>query len=158
MRILVASDTHGRKRALYDLLYMHKEADWLLFLGDGVRDVEDIAEQFPHISCHWVRGNNDWHKTEENIPLIWQGTIAGKRILMTHGHMQEVKFGEERLLNMAHAARADILLYGHTHRPIDRYEDGMYILNPGSLGYDGTYGIIDIMPNGISTHIASLYP
>ena len=156
MRILVASDTHGRKRALYDLLYMHKEADWLLFLGDGIRDVEEILEQFPAISRRMVRGNNDWWKTMEDIPLVWQGEMGGKRIFMTHGHMQEVKFGEERLLNAAHASRADILLYGHTHSAVNRYENGMYILNPGSLGYDGTYGIIDILPGGISTNIASL--
>lgn len=156
MRILVASDTHGRKRALYDLLSMHQEADFFFFLGDGVRDAEDILTQFPSVSYQLVQGNNDWRVTEHDVPATWQGNIAGKRILMTHGHMQEVKFGEERLLNMAHAARADILLYGHTHNTVNRYEDGMYILNPGSLGYNGTYGIIDIMPNGVSTHIATI--
>ena len=157
MRILVASDTHGRKRPLCDLLLMHKEADWLFFLGDGIRDVEDVLQGFPAMSCRMVRGNNDlWKTADEDVPLLWQGTVAGKQILMTHGHVQEVKWGEDRLLNMAHAARTDILLYGHTHQAVNRYEDGMYVLNPGSLGYDGTYGIIDITPVGISTRVASL--
>lgn len=157
MRILVISDTHGRKRPLCDLLLMHQEADCLLFLGDGIRDVEDVLTGFPTVLCRMVRGNNDvWKTSSENVPLIWQGRVAGKEILMTHGHLQEVKFGEERLLNMAHAARADILLYGHTHRAVNRYEDGMYILNPGSLGYDGSYGMVDITPSGICINVASL--
>ena len=42
-------------------------------------------------------------------------------------------------------AGADILLFGHTHMPLTLYEDGLYIMNPGSChGYYASYGIIDI--------------
>ena len=34
------------------------------------------------------------------------------------------------------AARgADIVIFGHTHRPVARHEDGIYLFNPGSLSY-----------------------
>ncbi len=50
----------------------------------------------------------------------------------------------------------DILLFGHTHVPYTAYDDGMYIMNPGSIGYTGTYGIVDITPSGIMTNIIKL--
>ncbi len=156
MRLLVVSDTHGRGRRLWDVLSMHKQADWLLFLGDGVRDVENCIDEFPHVTCRMVRGNNDWNAMSQDAPLIHDEVIAGKRILMMHGHIQQVKYGEEKALNAAQLFDADILLYGHTHQPVNRYLDGLYVLNPGSLGYDGTYGIIDITPSGVLTNIASL--
>ena len=155
MRVLVVSDIHGRTGRLRDALMLHPEANYLLFLGDGVRDVENCMDEFSNITCLMVRGNCD-SAILSDIPLIRDETIGGKRILMTHGHMQQVKFGEEKVLNVAGVFGADILLYGHTHRAVNRYLDGLYVLNPGSLGYDGTYGIIDITPSGVLMNIASL--
>lgn len=155
MRVLVVSDIHGRTGRLRDVLTLHPEANYLLFLGDGARDVENCIDEFPGITCYMVRGNCD-SALLNDIPLIREETIGGKRILMAHGHMQQVKFGEERILNAAGVFGVDILLYGHTHRPADRYLDGLYVLNPGSLGYDGTYGVLDITAAGVLTNIASL--
>lgn len=50
--------------------------------------------------------------------------------------------------------QADLLLFGHTHQPLTDYEDGLYLMNPGSLGYGGTYGYVDITPAGIVTNLA----
>lgn len=156
MRALVVSDIHGRSNRLREVLTMHPEANYLLFLGDGVRDVEKCIDDFPNVTCYMVRGNCDSAMLDA-VPQIRCETIGGKHVLMTHGHMQQVKFGEEKVLNAAGVFGADILLYGHTHRPVDRYFDDLYVLNPGSLGYDGTYGIIDITQSGaVLTNIASL--
>jgi len=155
MRILVISDSHGRTARVRDVLERHREANYLLFLGDGVRDVEKCIDEFPTVTCMMVRGNCD-SAFLTDIPLLREETLGGKHILMTHGHMQQVKFGEEKVLNTAGAVGADILLYGHTHRSTARYIDGLHVLNPGSLGYDGTYGIVDITPYGVLTNIASL--
>lgn len=55
----------------------------------------------------------------------------------------------------------DIVLYGHTHARCNLYEDGLYIMNPGSAscprdGNKPSYGIIDIVPAGISMNIADI--
>ncbi|MFR3419646.1 MAG: metallophosphoesterase family protein [Eubacterium sp.] len=41
---------------------------------------------------------------------------------------------------------ADIVLFGHTHNQYTEYLDGLYIMNPGSVGMNGDYGVIDITP------------
>ena len=55
----------------------------------------------------------------------------------------------------------DILLFGHTHVRYNAYEDGIYILNPGSASapHDGTkpsFGHIDISDAGIVMNIADI--
>lgn len=50
---------------------------------------------------------------------------------------------------------ADIVLYGHTHTGVTCYDDGLYIMNPGSIR-DGHYGMIDIVPGGIMLNEAKL--
>ena len=55
---------------------------------------------------------------------------------------------------------ADILLYGHTHIAFTDYDDGLYIMNPGSCGRprEGlpSYGIIDITKAGVAMHTAEI--
>lgn len=58
---------------------------------------------------------------------------------------------------MATENNADLVLFGHTHIPLERYipteDGGFYIFNPGSIGrsFDGksSYGIINITDKGI---------
>lgn len=49
--------------------------------------------------------------------------------------------------------QADILLFGHTHQPLTDYDDGLYILNPGSLRGRGTYGLLDVTPTGVLLNV-----
>ena len=37
MRLLVLSDSHGRKKLLLEAVELHPEADAVIFLGDGER-------------------------------------------------------------------------------------------------------------------------
>ena len=49
----------------------------------------------------------------------------------------------------AREEKADILLFGHTHNAMTYYEDGLYVMNPGSCsGYMASYGYIDITDKG----------
>ena len=84
---------------------------------------------------------------------IW-GTARGKRFFFTHGHLYDAKLGLYRLVCAARERKADLLLFGHTHQPLTDYDDGLYILNPGSLsGSGGTYGTVDITPAGVVLNI-----
>ena len=53
----------------------------------------------------------------------------------------------------ARERQADILLFGHTHQPLTDYDDGLYILNPGSLRGRGTYGLLDVTPTGVLLNV-----
>ena len=101
-----------------------------------------------------VRGNCDLCST---APKEEELTVNNKKIYMTHGDLYNVKFGIGAIYNKAHELNADILLFGHTHAAFTDFENGLYIMNPGSLrGYEKTYGIIDITDSGIVTNIVNL--
>ena len=61
--------------------------------------------------------------------------VEGYHIFITHGHAYYVSMGEERLIQEAKERDADIVMYGHTHRPSCRKDENLLILNPGSMSY-----------------------
>ena len=151
MRILVVSDTHRDINALHSAILHQPEAGTVIHLGDGAEETAHMKEEFPQKQFLQVRGNCDWNCA---LPAEGLGTVGGKKIFYTHGHIYNVKYGTASIVNAARAAKADILLFGHTHIPVNRYEGGLYIMNPGSLhGSAGTYGIIDITKAGIVMNI-----
>ena len=76
----------------------------------------------------------------------------------TNGHAYDVKSGLYRAVMAAREQKADVLLYGHTHCALEDYDDGLYILNPGSLsrGSRPSYGLLDITPQGITTRVVEV--
>ncbi len=154
MRILVVSDIHGNGRALAKAVEQQPEARTVLFLGDGLRQAEDAADRYPDRTFYMVPGNCDLAST---LPPVRQETFGGRRFYFTHGHVYDVKYGLYRLEMAARQAEAQVVLFGHTHSPFEDYVDGLYMLNPGSLGYGGTYGYVDVTPGGVMTGIVSLW-
>lgn len=153
LRILVVSDIHGQARALQEALDQQPQARTVLFLGDGLRDVEDAEANNPDRTFYMVPGNCDFSSM---LPKCRTELLGGKRFFFTHGHIYQVKYGLQRLDLAAREARADIVLFGHTHTPYEEYADGLYLFNPGSLGYGRTYGYVDVEAGGIRTAVVSL--
>lgn len=153
MRILVLSDSHGMPSRILDAVEAHPEAETLIFLGDGERDF-DTVESYYHSLPNVIKvaGNCDF---SSSLPLLRVVTLGGKKIYCTHGHVEHVKYGTDELLLRARQEGADIVLYGHTHTGVTCYDDGLYIMNPGSIR-DGHYGMIDIVPGGIMLNEAKL--
>lgn len=157
MRILVVSDTHRDAYALQKAVDAQPNAQVIIHLGDGADEAEDLTWMYPKKQLLVVRGNCDF---SSNAPIQGLVTLEGKRIFYTHGHIYQVKFGEGALLSEGLRQEADIILYGHTHHAVTTFINGVYLMNPGSLGHpDGcgpSYGIIDITPSGIMTNIVPL--
>ena len=154
MKLLVLADVHGRRDAVERALEQQPDCRTVLFLGDGLRDMEDIEECHPERVFAMVPGNCDFSAL---LPVTRLEIYEGKRVLMTHGHRYHVKYGLTTVCLAAEERQADILLFGHTHQTLQEYRDGLYILNPGSLGYGGTYGLVEITPAGIMTNIVQLH-
>lgn len=151
MRILVVSDTHRDEFALRQAILSQPKAEVVIHLGDGEEEALSMKESFPDKMFLLVKGNCDWNST---LPVTEEITLMGKHLFCTHGHAYNVKMGLWDAKTAARSRKADILLYGHTHVAQTDYEDGLYLMNPGSLhGSTGTYGIIDITPAGIVTNI-----
>ena len=159
MKFLVISDVHGRYERISELLKMHRDADALIFLGDGIGDLERSGAYDSGITVFSVKGNCDWNsflRTEriENELVL---NFEGYRFLLMHGHTRSVKSGLTNAIYAAMERDADILLFGHTHEPIEKYipSDSDYalkkplrIFNPGSLGASGDgwgyFGLVEI--------------
>ena len=116
--------------------------DRVLHLGDCVPDAREIERQFPSLNVNYVRGNCDG---PINVPDEMFPILDGKKVLMTHGHLQHVKSDYDVAIWNAREAHADILLFGHTHREYcEQMDDGLWVMNPGSCRGWGssTYGVI----------------
>ena len=146
MRILVLSDSHRHNFNLFSAITEEPTAEVVYFLGDGANEFEEAQLIYGKEQAFiGVRGNCD---SFTSLPERDIRTIGGKKILATHGYLQNVKFGLTDLQLEAVSEKCDIVLYGHTHIPLNTYKDGIYYFNPGSLR-DGCYGVVDITPNGV---------
>lgn len=135
MKILVVSDTHGHM-ANFDWV-IKKEApfDLLLHLGDS-EDCEDYIEAVCGCPVEMVAGNCDRSLYLRKECVF---TLRGHTFFMTHGHDYSVKRGIDKLREAAGQRGADIVVFGHTHEPYFKKEDGMVFLNPGSLTFPRPY-------------------
>ncbi len=59
-------------------------------------------------------------------------TPAG-RIAITHGHTENVDVTLQNLVYLAQEYECRAVCFGHTHVPINEIENGIRLLNPGSL-------------------------
>ncbi len=154
MRILVTSDTHGDFYSLKKAVDEQRSAEIIIHCGDSKDEVDKLRMLYPNKAVYAVRGNCDFGSMLNYVETI---TVEGKKIFITHGHLYNVKY---TLYNLCCAAReigADIVVFGHTHNAICEYDDGLHILNPGSLsGYYASYAYIDITDKGIITNIVKL--
>lgn len=154
MKILVMSDSHGRRDLVKKCIRQHPDTEAVLFLGDVLIDIKGMETVFPEKQFYCVSGNCDY---ESDVPKERLVTLQGTGILLTHGHAHGVKYGINALVEYARKIGAKIALFGHTHVPYNMYHDGIYVLNPGSLAYPRdfskpSYGLIEITPKGILTN------
>ena len=131
MKILIVSDTHGRHYNLETVLEKEKPLDLLIHLGD-VEGNEDYIELIAECPVEIVAGNNDYYS---DLPGEREIRIGKYRELLTHGHYYYVNSGTERIKREALIRGLDIVMFGHTHKPIIEQEENIIILNPGSISY-----------------------
>lgn len=147
MKILVFSDSHGNTSRMISAIADHgRSVSMIIHLGDGVRDVEYVSSLYPEIPLVSIKGNGETFSRDSQTL-----EIEGLRIMCVHGHTYGVKMDMDRVAMCAIDNNADILLYGHTHRPDDTLftsPDGrrVRLFNPGSIGkgYPPSYGVINI--------------
>lgn len=150
MRLVVISDSHKRGWVVDKILQRETQARHIFFLGDVTADIEDFVYEYTDKKFYIVSGNCDYFS---QYPTTDIAKIGETNIFFTHGHTFGVKGGTGALSRAARAADCKIALYGHTHIPDIRYDDGLYIVNPGSCaqsrGGANSYAVIDIRENGI---------
>lgn len=141
MRILVISDSHGNEAAVRAVLEQEPLAKTVIHLGDGAREAEKLQAEYRDRDWHIVCGNCD---IGVNVPEKKIVSIGGNTLYLTHGHAERVKSGLLTLCYTARGCNAAVALYGHTHVPSIEFDAGVMLMNPGSLGQSGAYGILDV--------------
>ena len=137
-KIVVVSDSHGSKSAIEEMLSIEKP-DMLVFLGDGLRDLENIS-----IPTKAVSGNCDLFSFE---PIVDIFNINNIKCLITHGQKFFVKNGLYALIKEAKELNVNIAMFGHTHEPYNETIDDILFLNPGSFK-NRSYVVLNINENG----------
>lgn len=132
MKILIMSDSHGRNENVKKALAKEAPVDALLHLGDSQGSEEEM-QKLAGCPVHMVAGNCDYFS---NLPSARIAEFGKYRIMLTHGHHFFVSVGTQDLLEEARANRCNVVIYGHTHRPLMDGTDGeVLVLNPGSISY-----------------------
>lgn len=131
MKILIVSDTHGKQENLLTILDRVKPIERMIHLGDA-EGQEDLIAEMAECPLDIVAGNNDFFSTLDREKEL---QIGKYKILLTHGHYYYVNMGLSDIMQEGKARGMDIVMFGHTHRPVIEYGDGIIALNPGSVSY-----------------------
>lgn len=158
MKVLIISDTHKHHENLIRVLERVGKVDLMIHLGDAEGYEDDIADM-AGCPMEIVAGNNDFFST---LPREKELQIGKYKVLITHGHYYYVSTGVEDIKKDAAGRGMDIVMFGHTHRPLLERGKGIIALNPGSISYprqEGrkpSYAIMEIDKAG-EAHFAIEY-
>lgn len=149
MRIVVLSDTHAPRRwkaCPPRVAEWLREADLILHAGD-VCTAAVLDELAAYAPVRAVLGNNDGPDvTAWGAPVTDEFEAEGVRIAMIH----DAGPAAGRTARMRRRfPEADLVVFGHSHIPLDETGDGVRIFNPGSptdrrRQPHGTIGVLDV--------------
>jgi len=129
MRLGIISDTHGMLRP--EVFKAFELVDHILHAGDvGSMDIITELQALAPVTA--VYGNTDDFDVRDRLPKVAKIELDGFRIVVTHGD----QFGSPtpEKLNAAYPD-ADILVFGHTHKPLLTLVDVVVTaVNPGGAG------------------------
>lgn len=150
MKILVLSDSHSALSFMRQCIEAVRP-DVVIHLGDYYDDGEVMAEEYPHLKFYRVPGNCDRYRGPVWAAETLVEKVGGVKLFMTHGHLHQVKSGLGKLIRDARVTGSQAVLYGHTHMSRCEYDDGLWIINPGSSGYHGgSAAVIEVRDQKIS--------
>ena len=131
MKVLIVSDSHKRNENIEKVLNKVKPIDLLIHCGDA-EGAEDYIGQMAECPVIIVAGNNDYFSKLDREKIF---DVDKYKVFLTHGHYYYVSMGVERLVEEAKQRGVDIVMYGHTHKPMLDIRDDIVVINPGSISY-----------------------
>ncbi len=120
MRILVLSDSHYTSLKNIDF----KSYDAVIHCGDYGFQKELLIQN----QVQFVRGNCDDYGLKHLVLELF-----GRKAFVTHGDIENVKYGLDRLVYRAMEYEVSVCFYGHTHQQKAFIEKDILFLNPGSF-------------------------
>jgi putative phosphoesterase len=156
VRALVLADTHlrpGRARTLPSQVCAELDrCDVLLHAGDVI-SAQTLDELAKRTTVHAVLGNNDRDLVDalaERVEL----TLGGVRLAMVHDS-GTTKGRPGRMRKWF--PDAQVVVFGHSHQPVNEWHDGQLLFNPGSpterrRAPTRTYGILELAGGAVTRH------
>ncbi len=172
IRIGVVADTHVPDRAAElhpDLIPQLAAAGVQRILHAGDVCSPNVLEQLAEIApVTAVGGNRDWMFGNRKLPMEQEIEIGQISIILLHGHFGFLPYFRDKWYYLTRGYRlehylqafrkvapsAKVLVFGHTHRPVNLWEHDRLIFNPGSAsvipypGANPTYGVLQISKDG----------
>jgi uncharacterized protein len=149
VRVVVLADTHAPRRwksCPPRVAAQLRGADLILHAGD-VCTADVLDELSAYAPVRAVRGNNDGPDVSAwGAPDTLDLDLGGLRVAMIHDSGQAT--GRPARLRR-HFPAAGLVIFGHSHIPLDHTEHGQRIFNPGSptdrrRQPHGTLGLLDV--------------
>ena len=145
----VIADTHvpDRARCLEQrAIDVFESAGVAAILHAGDISIRRVLEQLGELApVHAVRGNRDWAALNK-LPFTQKLEYEGVKIGLMHGHGRLNEYLVDRVNYLARGyrlemfqprlaasfPRARVIVFGHTHRPLNQWINGVLLFNPGS--------------------------
>jgi uncharacterized protein len=127
-RVGLISDTHGRLRP--QVFSVFAGVDAILHAGD-IGGLDILTELRTIAPVYAVHGNTDGFDIRGVAPENVAVDLGGRRIVVAHGHL----LGSPTPANLRSAfPECDVIVYGHTHRPLIDDTRLPLVVNPGAAG------------------------
>lgn len=130
-KILIISDTHGQLSLMSQIIDKEKPIDMLIHCGD-LEISPSVFGALVDCPVHAIAGNNDY---SAELPRIKNFNIGALKVTAVHGHRYRLYDGFTGLDYLARENHSDIVMFGHTHRPVVATQNGITFVNPGSVTY-----------------------
>ena len=120
------SDTHGQLRA--DVHRALAGVAFILHAGDVCGD--DVLMELDLIAPTYAVAGNCDDPDHPRLARQIERTVDGIRIHVSHGH----ELGAPTVERLLATYDADVIVYGHTHRPLIAKAGSRLLVNPGAAG------------------------
>jgi putative phosphoesterase len=119
------SDTHGLVRP--EIFAALAGVELILHAGDvgGAGVLTEIGALAP---VHAVYGNTD--APGGSLPAELDLVLGGLSIHVSHGH----ELGSPTPARLLARSKADVIVFGHTHKPLVERDGARLVVNPGAAG------------------------
>jgi putative phosphoesterase len=161
LRVVVVADTHSRPDPRSAEIIAAQKPDRILHAGDiGAPAVLDALAVHAPVTA--VRGNIDAHMP--GVPdVVTIDVLDGGRTLITMLLLHIAVYGPKLRADaarLARAAGAGIVVCGHSHVPFIGRDQGIAVVNAGSIGprrfqLPIVFAVIDVRRDGIGVHHVS---
>jgi hypothetical protein len=161
MKILVISDTHvssissGLPKSVIREI---KLCDMVIHAGDftGMRLYRELNSITNLVAVH---GNSDGIGLTRLLPSSLEFNVGNIRLGLVHGNGSE----DTTMANAYSVFKlCDIIIFGHSHLPINQIKNGVLMFNPGSptdprRAPGPSFGLITVEKDGFNAKIVSFH-